>query len=363
MRIWRSIPAHAGEPTTGGALTWRASVYPRPRGGTRISTFTTESSEGLSPPTRGTPPVCAHARGGRRSIPAHAGEPRINHAVTCLSEVYPRPRGGTPIGSIPITHTPGLSPPTRGNPRVRRASAVRRGSIPAHAGEPRRTSSGWRRRPVYPRPRGGTARLGRLGRLARGLSPPTRGNHSMPPSTATERRSIPAHAGEPSAKPFRKSIRAVYPRPRGGTCPCVAAFRRRSGLSPPTRGNPAPPATAPFSVGSIPAHAGEPPCLVVQMPTFWVYPRPRGGTMDSYRPRQPRHGLSPPTRGNRGAWNLASTLSRSIPAHAGEPPRAPSFRRRAAVYPRPRGGTGFRVQFFGGVGGLSPPTRGNPSLV
>ena len=33
----------------------------------------------------------------------------------------------------------------------------------------------------------------------------------------------------------------------------------RDGLSPPTRGNQAPPAPPPELAGSIPAHAGEPP--------------------------------------------------------------------------------------------------------
>ena len=70
--------------------------------------------------------------------------------------------------------------------------------------------------------------------------------------------SIPAHAGEPARPHFLRVVKRVYPRPRGGT---VHIQRRRdcdNGLSPPTRGNPAAERAFLRSIGSIPAHAGEP---------------------------------------------------------------------------------------------------------
>ena len=51
----------------------------------------------------------------------------------------------------------GLSPPTRGNRRARTSGDLGDGSIPAHAGEPRRSSSAEIYERLYPRPRGGTA--------------------------------------------------------------------------------------------------------------------------------------------------------------------------------------------------------------
>ena len=50
-----------------------------------------------------------------RSIPAHAGEPTLSAAQSGLVAVYPRPRGGTArmIDDAPFAE--GLSPPTRGN--------------------------------------------------------------------------------------------------------------------------------------------------------------------------------------------------------------------------------------------------------
>ena len=71
----RSIPVHAGEPCPlddRGKLT---EVYPRPRGGT-------------------SPFPIGRAR-GPRSIPVHAGEPVVVRATAPVDAVYPRPRGGT----------------------------------------------------------------------------------------------------------------------------------------------------------------------------------------------------------------------------------------------------------------------------
>ena len=72
-------------------------------------------------------------------------------------------------------------------------------------------------------------------------------------------------------------------------------------------------------------------------------------------------GLSPPTRGNRGAFPLVIRGVRSIPAHAGEPNFAAPPDIVGEVYPRPRGGTGVVVIIVGLLLGLSPPTRGNHS--
>ena len=132
----RSIPAHAGEPFEYTVPIGQRAVYPRPRGGTSFTTRTANTPDGLSPPTRGNPGVEGRhfALGG--SIPAHAGEPDAMSAVERLEKVYPRPRGGTQprLHDLRLRH--GLSPPTRGNPRVGLGVGGQARSIPAHAGEP-----------------------------------------------------------------------------------------------------------------------------------------------------------------------------------------------------------------------------------
>ena len=70
----------------------------------------------------------------------------------------------------------------------------------------------------------------------------------------------------------------------------------------------------------IPACAGEPSPLLLSGAAIWVYPRVCGGTASLNRRRIGVLGLSPRVRGNRLDTRLATTMARSIPACAGEPP-------------------------------------------
>ena len=134
----------------------------------------------------------------------------------------------------------------------------------------------------------------------------------------------------------------------------------RRGLSPPTRGNLSGGWSGRADQRSIPAHAGEPPRRVVFASEYMVYPRPRGGTRKPPRPLSAFGGLSPPTRGNPASIALIPLTWWSIPAHAGEPGRRGRRGLGFRVYPRPRGGTPIPPCAEVGVQGLSPPTRGNP---
>ena len=315
----RSIPAHAGEPNRRASGLVAGGVYPRPRGGTPSVRVRSGEYVGLSPPTRGNPLLAAVVAAEMRSIPAHAGEPVFLIRAPRLRTVYPRPRGGTSSGSMAMTGWAGLSPPTRGNPAGRRAAGRRAGSIPAHAGEPDARGVLVDVLGVYPRPRGGTQWRDRLTCRRRGLSPPTRGNLDHLAAMRPHFRSIPAHAGEPCADCHSADDTAVYPRPRGGTSSVKTPSRASSGLSPPTRGNHAEAIPSVLRYGSIPAHAGEP---FISAPRRWarrVYPRPRGGTGGVGAGGGAAGGLSPPTRGNPNTRAARARTVGSIPAHAGEP--------------------------------------------
>ena len=193
-----------------------------------------------------------------RSIPAHAGEPSVVISPSIIAEVYPRPRGGTCIRCRCSRSRSGLSPPTRGNLAHAVYRSELRWSIPAHAGEPRRAARELFEQGVYPRPRGGTGSTRVEPASSGGLSPPTRGNRFSCCSRLTFFGSIPAHAGEPPCSSPRAPQARVYPRPRGGTIAGDAADERDVGLSPPTRGNPSEKSYEMSALGSIPAHAGEP---------------------------------------------------------------------------------------------------------
>ena len=233
--------------------------------------------------------------------------------------VYPRPRGGTHILPPSSSLSSGLSPPTRGNPPAQGEMRRVPRSIPAHAGEPIDETGSPGAITVYPRPRGGTPDVKSFRRRARGLSPPTRGNQPYVAESAYPQRSIPAHAGEPSAAVRARMGTSVYPRPRGGN--------RRPRHRQPALGR------------SIPAHAGEPARCAGGAGACRVYPRPRGGTLRGGKRRSMIFGLSPPTRGNHRLVPSRLYRYRSIPAHAGEPLRDNHWHFRRRVYPRPRGGT------------------------
>ena len=132
------------------------------------------------------------------------------------------------------------------------------GSIPACAGEPRRSGSMARASLVYPRLCGGTPFLSGVNLAPRGLSPPVRGNLPGPPTAGGYRRSIPACAGEPLAYHHSIKTRTVYPRLCGGTSHLADVIRNRRGLSPPVRGNLINPLSRRDESRSIPACAGEP---------------------------------------------------------------------------------------------------------
>ena len=156
-----SIPAHAGEPSDTPFVPPAHEVYPRPRGGTGKPQYLGAAVSGLSPPTRGNRGGYAPIRPLKGSIPAHAGEPLRTGASALTASVYPRPRGGTRRWGRRWRVRGGLSPPTRGNHERGLPLRTRARSIPAHAGEPRLKRDKRFADAVYPRPRGGTRPLTR----------------------------------------------------------------------------------------------------------------------------------------------------------------------------------------------------------
>ena len=211
------IPADAGEPAGGriaGCLGW---AYPRGRGGTRMKSITNSYSVGLSPRTRGNLLARADVLDPLGPIPADAGEPSGVSWMMSGFGAYPRGRGGTEDYAWLSQWPKGLSPRTRGNHGGRRKRGRRFGPIPADAGEPGRQRHRPPAKWAYPRGRGGTERwcevLGNLG----GLSPRTRGNPRMDHIRRARQGPIPADAGEPDSRLVARWHSQAYPRGRGGT--------------------------------------------------------------------------------------------------------------------------------------------------
>ena len=213
----RSIPACAGEPRRGWCWRVRWRVYPRVCGGTALTMLSPTGMPGLSPRVRGnlSPPTDHQQPEG--SIPACAGEPRIGADGKAPNRVYPRVCGGTAaMNSSPVAAA-GLSPRVRGNPSQAVWRWRRWGSIPACAGEPRVETQKALVRRVYPRVCGGTQPTALRVGDGFGLSPRVRGNPRGHQAVLPRVRSIPACAGEPATGPRARYSGRVYPRVCGGT--------------------------------------------------------------------------------------------------------------------------------------------------
>ena len=211
-----SIPAGAGEPTPPAATRARIQVYPRRCGGAPLPHSSESSSKGLSPQVRGSRGRGPRAAARVGSIPAGAGEPSTGADRGSFGGVYPRRCGGAADVAGLKADVSGLSPQVRGSRLRGLANPMEVGSIPAGAGEPTRRSVRSRSTRVYPRRCGGARTSCSISSAAPGLSPQVRGSPVRAGRPGVRRRSIPAGAGEPTTRSRPPSRTWVYPRRCGG---------------------------------------------------------------------------------------------------------------------------------------------------
>ena len=114
----RSIPACAGEPSRSSSDSPARGVYPRVCGGTWTWPSLGTLLLGLSPRVRGNHGADQAQGFPYGSIPACAGEPRIERPTHRNPGVYPRVCGGTKPENVWYQQLWGLSPRVRGNPIV-----------------------------------------------------------------------------------------------------------------------------------------------------------------------------------------------------------------------------------------------------
>ena len=275
----RSIPACAGEPPSGSRRSPPFKVYPRVCGGAAFNRPDSHIDQGLSPRVRGSRYILGRGAATARSIPACAGEPRRSTAHAAAPGVYPRVCGGAQPDPWRITDQTGLSPRVRGSRECWPRHRRRTGSIPACAGEPT---------PPTGLPASGT-----------GLSPRVRGSHV--------------------GLGGRRRVCGVYPRVCGGAIAALVGMALARGLSPRVRGSRASGRGTSGRPGSIPACAGEPHRWSPAQPASRVYPRVCGGAGLKVRVGTAWEGLSPRVRGSRIEHGTRYMFTGSIPACAGEP--------------------------------------------
>ena len=130
----RSIPACAGE-TRGGEIQRPAgAVYPRVCGGNQFIATRLRSRQGLSPRVRGKHQMSGRGFCMGRSIPACAGETSSGFQMLVLGVVYPRVCGGNNSGTSAILPPYGSIPACAGETRMNAANCSARKVYPRVCG-------------------------------------------------------------------------------------------------------------------------------------------------------------------------------------------------------------------------------------
>ena len=277
----------------------------------------------------------------------------------------------------------GRSPLARGSPEDRDGQRAQVGSIPARAGEPRRSSRSFAKLRVDPRSRGGARPTGASSWLPTGRFPLARGSRGRPARQADDggsiplargslravsigadrAGSIPARAGEPRWPNRAPRWRRVDPRSRGGASIPDCPLGRRKGRSPLARGSHRSTGNDSTVFGSIPARAGEPSRRRRSRGREGVDPRSRGGAAPSAHLSPSVSGRSPLARGSLRRRLRERGRERSIPARAGEPSPRTSARASSRVDPRSRGGASRPYRCASSHWARSPLARGSPSRI
>ena len=289
---------------------------------------------GLSPRVRGSPsfnPLPPYKPG---SIPAGAGQPRKTSASSIPIRVYPRGCGAATPSMATISQSHGLSPRVRGSRHPRLTPRQKPGSIPAGAGQPHGPRRNTRPAEVYPRGCG-AARLedGEIRRV-KGLSPRVRGSPLPRMYHRLGNRSIPAGAGQPSTHLESGHLKGVYPRGCGAARSTIQVHQRGNGLSPRVRGSHRGCPAAPTARGSIPAGAGQPQLRLGSCLIRRVYPRGCGAAITAGLRISGWEGLSPRVRGSLEEGLQSVGCNGSIPAGAGQPSHSCICSVVRPVYPR-----------------------------
>ena len=175
--------------------------------------------------------------------------------------------------------------------------------------------------------------------FAIGSSPRTRGTVSITVSEGVSIRFIPADAGN----------RQSYD---------ISAVKLFIGSSPRTRGTESPDSGVGANERFIPADAGNRLCEGKGSPQNAVHPRGRGEQPLQALPIRPSNGSSPRTRGTGNPSRWGRLDNRFIPADAGNSHPGHQGRDRPAVHPRGRGEQGVGYVERRGEFGSSPRTRG-----
>ena len=356
--VARFIPAGAGNTAGPGTPGTRMSVHPRGRGEHGIMADEHIRAAGSSPRARGTQARGQGAALALRFIPAGAGNTCSGRSASRSRPVHPRGRGEHSSPVIPTAASAGSSPRARGTRLVARRAAERARFIPAGAGNTR--CGGGRRcaRPVHPRGRGEHGLQHGHGHGEAGSSPRARGTRACAHMSRTQKRFIPAGAGNTRPAPSWRRAWPVHPRGRGEHKSAPNWDAVAVGSSPRARGTRLEPPFVGGQIRFIPAGAGNTPASATPASRWPVHPRGRGEHSHVSPLGVLSDGSSPRARGTLQAVLLRPLPHRFIPAGAGNTVVISTVSAPASVHPRGRGEHAWGNPRFSRKGGSSPRARG-----
>ncbi len=157
-------------------------------------------------------------------------------------------------------------------------------------------------------------------------------------------------------------LEPVYPRWRGELTNSTYGVTKQGGLSPLARGTRTPAIALETLTRFIPAGAGNSTCVSCSCAPPTVYPRWRGELRNPLCVAQLRGGLSPLARGTRMSNESLLQTMRFIPAGAGNSMQISEQKITGAVYPRWRGELSIGATPASILTGLSPLARGTRRL-
>ena len=197
--VRRFIPARAGNALSARKARSLWTVHPRASGERIYGVDCRDNVGGSSPRERGTRRAGEAERGGRRFIPARAGNARCPLRSSAGKTVHPRASGERP-GSVEIDEfRTGSSPRERGTLVDGGAHGGLARFIPARAGNAFQWQARWRSWPVHPRASGERSCPPMMSAAASGSSPRERGTRYAGLPWHSKRRFIPARAGNACA--------------------------------------------------------------------------------------------------------------------------------------------------------------------
>ena len=192
------IPAYAGNTEDSAEVGDFPRDHPRVCGEHRPNTVFLCLRTGSSPRMRGTPHLCYDAASSRGIIPAYAGNTVMLRQIWSLHRDHPRVCGEhIPCRDFRLKQA-GSSPRMRGTPHAAPHRSLRRGIIPAYAGNtPGREAQGIEAGD-HPRVCGEHPMRSAGERVGQGSSPRMRGTRQEDGAELCGRGIIPAYAGNTS---------------------------------------------------------------------------------------------------------------------------------------------------------------------